>query len=122
MVLLMSELLKIWKLLSKQITSLKETQCREPFVFYESWSVTGGQLTVAGLAATVSCRPKINELTSWDEQSNIVISFEFYSKFPLRTHQSGSIQWSLRYSSFDILRSSSLEVVFISRICKFDLS
>ena len=41
-------------------------------------------------------------------RATLEISYEFSSNFPLRTHKSQSIQWLLRYSTFNILRSSSI--------------
>ena len=55
-------------------------------------------------------------------RATLEISYEFSSSFPLRTHKSRSIQWLLRYSTFNILRLSSigghlpLEVVFHWRL------
>jgi hypothetical protein len=41
-------------------------------------------------------------------RATLEISSEFSSEFPLRTHKSQSIQWLLRYSPFEILRSASV--------------
>ena len=41
-------------------------------------------------------------------KNTLEIYSEFSSNFPLRIHKSRSIQWLMRYSTFNIMRSSSI--------------